>query len=94
MNGGIILNEIIRLIDSYMVKIPAGEIVLRDDRIKREWKAQIKPFLLAQYTVTMELYYTVINESSNSFLGNHKPVVNISWNDVIIFVIYFQKKRD
>ncbi|OOR16393.1 cytoplasmic protein, partial [Bacillus mycoides] len=46
------MNEIIRLIDSYMVKIPAGEIVLRDDRIKREWKAQIKPFLLAQYTVT------------------------------------------
>ncbi|HDR7588928.1 cytoplasmic protein [Bacillus mycoides] len=86
------MNEIIRLIDSYMVKIPAGEIVLRDDRIKREWKAQIKPFLLAQYTVTMELYYTVINESSNSFLGNHKPVVNTSWNDVIIFCNLLSKK--
>ncbi|RAN86711.1 cytoplasmic protein [Bacillus sp. SRB_28] len=86
------MNEIIRSIDSYMVKIPAGEIVLRDDRIKREWKAQIKPFLLAQYTVTMELYYTVTNESSNSFVGNHKPVVNISWNAAIAFCNLLSKK--
>ena len=28
-------NDLIQLIDSLMVNIPAGEVVLRDDRIKR-----------------------------------------------------------
>ena len=61
------MNEIIRSIDSYMVKIPAGEVVLRDDRIKKEWKVQIKTISSCKYAVTMELYYAITNESPNIF---------------------------
>jgi hypothetical protein len=30
------------------VIVPGGVIELRDDRIKSKWKAEIRPFLLAQ----------------------------------------------
>ncbi|MGR3778655.1 formylglycine-generating enzyme family protein [Bacillus paramycoides] len=86
------MNEIIRSIDSYMAKIPVGEVILRDDRIKKEWKVQIKPFLLAKYAVTMGLYDAVMNNTPNVFKGNNKPAVNISWNDAILFCNLLSKK--
>jgi formylglycine-generating enzyme required for sulfatase activity len=66
-----------------MVKIPGGEIELRDDRTKRLWKAEIRPFLLAPYPVTMELYCAITRKSPISIDRNQKPVVNISWNEAI-----------
>ncbi|WP_411831304.1 formylglycine-generating enzyme family protein [Paenibacillus dokdonensis] len=66
-----------------MINIPGGEIALRDDRIKRIWKAEIKPFLLAQYPVTMELYCAITGKAPASIDGNQRPVVNISWNEAI-----------
>ena len=85
-------NDLIQLIDSLMVNIPAGEVVLRDDRIKKEWLVQIQPFLLAKYAVTMELYDAITNSTLNNFDKNHKPVVNISWNDAISFCNVLSKK--
>lgn len=85
-------NDLIQLIDSLMVNIPTGEVVLRDDRIKKEWLVQIQPFLLAKYAVTMELYDAITNSTLNNFDKNHKPVVNISWNDAIAFCNVLSKK--
>ena len=81
-------NDLIQRIDSLMVNIPKGEVLLRDDRIKKEWQVQIKPFLLAKYVVTMELYDAIINSTCNDYKNNNKPVVNISWHDAITFVIH------
>ncbi|HFJ9314802.1 cytoplasmic protein [Bacillus anthracis] len=78
-------NDLIQRIDSLMVNIPKGEVVLRDDRIKKEWQVQIKPFLLAKYVVTMELYDAIINSTCNDYKNSNKPVVNISWHDAITF---------
>ncbi|WP_445254896.1 hypothetical protein [Paenibacillus sp. FSL H7-0690] len=66
--------EIEGYLDYPMVAIPGGEIELRDDRIKRRWKVQFKPFLLAPYPVTMDLSNAIINNSSQ---GDLKPFVNI-----------------
>ncbi|ALC52656.1 cytoplasmic protein [Bacillus thuringiensis] len=85
-------NDLIQLIDSLMVNIPAGEVVLRDDRIKKERLVQIQPFLLAKYAVTTELYDAITNSTLNNFENNHKPVVNISWNDAIAFCNVLSKK--
>ncbi|PGR90256.1 formylglycine-generating enzyme family protein [Bacillus thuringiensis] len=85
-------NDLIQLIDSLMVNIPAGEVVLRDDRIKKEWLVQIQPFLLAKYAVTTELYDAITNSTLNNFENNYKPVVNISWNDAIAFCNVLSKK--
>jgi hypothetical protein len=31
------------------VKVPGGEIELRDDRMKSKWKAEIRPFVPKMY---------------------------------------------
>ncbi|GAB6430737.1 SUMF1/EgtB/PvdO family nonheme iron enzyme [Bacillus luti] len=85
-------NDLIHIIDSVMVNIPAGEVVLRDDRIKKEWQVQIQPFLLSKYVVTAELYYAITNSTSNGYKDSNKPVVNISWNDVIVCCNLLSKK--
>ena len=46
---------------------------------------QIKPFLLAKYVLTMELYDGIINSTCNDYKNSNKPVVNISWHDAITF---------
>lgn len=68
-----------------MIEIPEGNIVLRDDRIKTKWTVEIKPFLLAKYPVTQELYFDITKETPSYFKGNKKPVETVSWKDAIIF---------
>ena len=68
-----------------MVKIPAGTIELRDDRIKHKWTVEIQPFLLAQYPVTQDLYFQVTNESPSTFKGDKKPVETVSWREAVLF---------
>ncbi|TEA53220.1 formylglycine-generating enzyme family protein [Bacillus sp. BH2] len=75
-----------------MVKIPAGKVELRDDRIKKEWQVQIKPFLLAKYVLTVELFYSITNRALNGNENSNKPVVNISWNDASMFCNLLSKK--
>lgn len=79
-------------LDYPMVTIPAGEIELRDDRIKTKWKVEIRPFLLAPYPVTVELYEAVTKKLSIFVNGDQKPVVNISWNDAISFCNLFSQE--
>ena len=68
-----------------MVKIPSGVIELRDDRTKRKWEVEIKPFRLAKYPVTAGLYHSIMSNTSIPAAEEHKPVVNISWNDAVAF---------
>lgn len=75
-----------------MIQIPGGEIELRDDRTKRIWTSEIRPFLLAQYPVTMELYCAITRKSPISIDRNQKPVVNISWNEAIYLCNLFSQK--
>lgn len=80
------MNRFIDQVYFNMVKIPAGKVELRDDRIKKEWQVQIKPFLLAKYVLTVELFYSITNRALNGNENSNKPVVNISWNDAIMFL--------
>jgi hypothetical protein len=68
-----------------MVKIPAGEIELRDDRIKTTWTSQVCSFLLAPVPVTKELYYSILQEPVGPNDDLPAPVVDVSWNDAILF---------
>ncbi|OMC84893.1 cytoplasmic protein [Viridibacillus sp. FSL H8-0123] len=84
-------NRIMDSIDFPMVKIPGGEIELRDDRLKSKWNVELSPYLFASYPVTMNLY-NAITKSPISFDGNLKPVVNISWYDAISFCNLLSQK--
>jgi len=55
-----------------LVKIPAGQIELRDDRTKQKWTVEIKPFLLGKYPVTQELYFDIINEKPSTIVGPNR----------------------
>lgn len=64
-----------------MVPIQGGEIVLRDDRTKKNWSVKIEPFLLGQYPVTGEQYKFLTKKTSS--IDKQKPVVNLSWYEAI-----------
>ncbi len=68
-----------------MVKIPEGEVLLRDDRKKKQWSARIRPFLLSGYPVTQKIYFAVTGESPSVFEGKSRPVESVSWLDAVVF---------
>lgn len=86
------MNQDINQMYDKMVKIPDGEIVLRDDRINHKWKVNLQPFLLSPYAVTQDLYYSVTKESPFSFKGDQKPAENVSWIDAIQFCNLLSQK--
>lgn len=70
-----------------MVEIPAGEIVLRDEGTRTEWKAEVPAFRLAPHPVTRELYRTVRGEAppASAAAGPRTPVTEVSWTEAIRF---------
>ncbi|WP_211749427.1 formylglycine-generating enzyme family protein [Paenibacillus sp. Marseille-Q4541] len=68
-----------------MVNIPAGEIELRDDRIKQTWSVTVKSFLLAPVPVTSALYSSILQHTRDSYEKSKVPIVDVSWNDAILF---------
>jgi formylglycine-generating enzyme required for sulfatase activity len=75
-----------------MVNIPRGEIILRDDRVKRKWKVEIAPFSLAKYPVTQDLYFSITQKTPSVFKGSQNPVENVSWNEAIDFCNQLSRK--
>ncbi|MFF2959200.1 formylglycine-generating enzyme family protein [Streptomyces sp. NPDC057963] len=68
-----------------MRHIPAGEIVLRDEGTRTNWKVEVGAFRLAPYPVTRELYRAVRGEAPVSPAGPRTPVTEVSWEDAVRF---------
>ncbi|WP_236049929.1 formylglycine-generating enzyme family protein [Hymenobacter negativus] len=68
-----------------MVLITGGEILLRDDRIKQQWRVEIAPFFLAKYPITQAAYAAIANQSPSCFKGANNPVETVSWRDAVHF---------
>lgn len=75
-----------------MIRIPNGEIILRDDRIAKEWKVDIDSFLLSKFPITQHLYYSITGKSPSVFVGDEKPVENVSWYDAVNFCNLLSQK--
>lgn len=78
-------NSIKDRLSELMVKIPNGEITLRDDRTKQEWTVLVASFYLSKYLVPQDLYFDVTNENPCTFKGDKRPVETISWLDCVRF---------
>lgn len=68
-----------------MVRIPAGAVELRDDRIQAAWTTHVDSFLLAPVPVTKAFYTSMMQKTDGRSDQAHAPVVNVSWNDAIRF---------
>ncbi|RKN85385.1 formylglycine-generating enzyme family protein [Paenibacillus ginsengarvi] len=77
-----------------MIAIPEGEEELRDDRIQKSWRVQLKPFLLAAYPVTAGLYEAVsLRQPHPPFAADcNRPVVNTSWLEAVSFCNAFSQQ--
>ncbi|MBU3188287.1 formylglycine-generating enzyme family protein [Clostridium bowmanii] len=58
--------------------------------IKR--KLEIKPFLLAKYPVTKNLYEVILHKAQDNVEVNYTPIVNVSWYDAILFCNLLSKE--
>jgi hypothetical protein len=68
-----------------MIGICAGEIVLRDEGAKTNWKVEVGAFRLASYPVTRELYRAVRGEVPASSAGPQTPVTEVCWKEAVRF---------
>src|SRR4051812_17323476 len=57
---------------------------LRKNLKEVTWNVEIKPFYLAKYTVTEELYAMIMGKKLST-TEDRKPVVNVSWIDAVNF---------
>ncbi|WP_119394427.1 formylglycine-generating enzyme family protein [Salinibius halmophilus] len=71
--------------DISLVSIPAGSIVLRDDRKKQQWPVQVPAFQLATTPITQACYEQVMGCNPALNQGAQRPVDSVSWLDAIAF---------
>jgi formylglycine-generating enzyme required for sulfatase activity len=68
-----------------MRSIYGGEIILRDEGTRTDWKVEVDAFGLAPYPVTRELFHAVRGEAPASEAGPRTPVTEISWIEAVRF---------
>jgi formylglycine-generating enzyme required for sulfatase activity len=68
-----------------MVQVPSGAITLRDDRTKRQWNVELKPYQIGSVPVTQALYTAVTGKSPSSHADPQSPVESVSWLDAVRF---------
>lgn len=73
--------------ESRMVSIDPGSLLMKDEVSENEFTAEIRPFHLDKFPVTQDLYQKIMGENTNPsrFKGGDRPVENVSWFDAIKF---------
>lgn len=75
-----------------MVRVPAGSILLRDERKGTRWLAQIDAIWLDPFPVTRALYNEVLGLPAPAELPD-APVTDVSWFDAIRFCDVLSARR-
>lgn len=68
-----------------LATIPAGEVLLRDDRIAREWSIQLEAFYIGRVPVTQAQYEGMTVARPSMHPGPERPVESVSWLDAVRF---------
>ena len=71
-----------------MVQVPAGQFLMHNERKEKD-SVEItfeKPFYMAEFPVTQELYEAVMGINPAYFKGKKRPVEQVSWHDAQAFI--------
>ena len=79
------MNKVLSSLAIEMVPIPAGLIVMRDDRTKKVWTVELEPFELARTPITQLSYQLLTGFTPSAFRSTECPVESVSWFDAIEF---------
>jgi formylglycine-generating enzyme required for sulfatase activity len=73
--------------ESRMVKIPAGSVLLKDEKSGNQFTAEVHPFYIDKFPVTQDLYEKVMGKEKNKshFKGGDRPVETVTWFDAVEF---------
>ncbi len=73
--------------ESRMILIPAGTVLMKDEKSGNEFTAKISAFSMDKFPVTQGLYEMVMGEAKNrsKFRGGDRPVENVSWFEAVEF---------
>jgi len=69
-----------------MVQAPSGTFLMGDESDRPIHRVELtKPFMIAKFPVTQELYGAVTGDWPSRFKGNELPVETITWFDAVRF---------
>ena len=77
--------EPIHAISKYMISIPAGDILMRDEGTRTTWPVEVKAFALASFPVTRELYCALRDAAPTSAARPLRPMTEVSWKEAVQF---------
>ena len=74
------------LIEVGMFMMGASELDGLADQMPSHRIRITRPFYMGQYEVTQEQWKTVMETNPSDFKGENRPVENVSWHDVQVFI--------
>ncbi|MEC9440378.1 MAG: SUMF1/EgtB/PvdO family nonheme iron enzyme [Myxococcota bacterium] len=77
--------SVLQAISQRMIRLPAGNIRLRDDRKKTTWEHELPAFLLSNAPVTQEEFSELMGNNPSCFTGAQHPVESVTWWEAIAY---------
>jgi formylglycine-generating enzyme required for sulfatase activity len=80
-------NTLWQEMESHMVKIRAGMVILKDNESGNQFIAEVSSFLMDKFLVTQGFYEEIMGKEKNMshFKGDRLPVENVKWSDAVEF---------
>ncbi|NDL55596.1 formylglycine-generating enzyme family protein [Phytoactinopolyspora mesophila] len=70
-------------IADYLIGLPSGEITLRDEGTRSDWRVEVGAFQLMRWPVTREMYGAGTGEVPAGAAGASVPITDVSWLDAV-----------
>ncbi len=73
------MHPIVAHIEQQLRPIPAGSILMQDNRIAKRWSVSIAPLLIGAFQITTSTYMALCGDTDPDFEGRDLPITSVSW---------------